>query len=122
MKLQRSIFHAQNSLMYFSSHDWIFDTDNFRNLAKDLCELDKIHFNISYITQGLLEYCSLCMLGGRRYLFKESDDSIMIAFKRLKRFELADRLLKLALFVGLAYVLRSYLQVKWLRHEPVDFN
>ncbi|XP_065078009.1 fatty acyl-CoA reductase wat-like [Ochlerotatus camptorhynchus] len=122
MKLQRSIFHAQNSLMYFTSHDWVFDTDNFRNLAKDLCELDKIHFNIAYITQGLLEYCSLCMLGGRRYLFKESDDSIRVAFKRLKRFEMADRLLKLALFVGLAYVLRSYLQVNWLRHEQLISN
>ncbi|XP_001664118.2 putative fatty acyl-CoA reductase CG5065 [Aedes aegypti] len=120
LKLQRSIFHAQNSLMYFTTHDWVFDTDNFRSLSKDLGEMDKIHFNIAYITQGLLEYCSLCMLGGRRYLFKESDDSIMVAFKRLKRFELADKLLKLAMFVGFAYVLRSYLPDSWLQREAVD--
>lgn len=116
------MFYAQNSLMYFTTHDWVFDTDNFRSLAKDLCELDKVPFSIAYITEGLLEYGSLCMLGGRRYLFKESDDSIKIAFRRFKMFELADRLLKLALFVGLAYVMRSYLLVNWLRREQLASN
>lgn len=117
LKLQRSIFHAQNSLMYFTTHDWVFDTDNFRSLSKDLGETDKIHFNIAYITQGLLEYCSLCLLGCRRYLFKESDDSIMIAFKRLQLFELADWLLKLSMFMGVAYGLRNYLPEEWIRQE-----
>nr|XP_019541935.2 fatty acyl-CoA reductase wat-like [Aedes albopictus] len=117
LKLQRSIFYAQNSLMYFTTHDWVFDTHNFRRLSKDLGELDKIHFDIAYIRQGMLEYCSQCLLGCRRYLFKESDDSIMIAFKRLKIFELVDRVLKWVMFVGVAYVLRSYLATGWLRHN-----
>ncbi|XP_062556217.1 putative fatty acyl-CoA reductase CG5065 [Armigeres subalbatus] len=117
LKVMRSMFHAQNSLKYFVTHDWVFETDNFRNLSKNLCQLDKIQFDISYITQGLLEYCCLCTLGGRRYLFKETDDSIILAFRKLKRFKMADKLLKLALFVGFAYGLRSYLPTNLMEYE-----
>ncbi|XP_055629553.1 putative fatty acyl-CoA reductase CG5065 isoform X2 [Toxorhynchites rutilus septentrionalis] len=108
-KLQRRIFHAQTSLKYFSDNEWLIRTDNFRALARELHDSDRQWFNINYMCDGLVWYYFTCTLGGRRYLFKESDDTIPAAIKKLRRYMMIDRVIKLsAVFAFLKIIYSKY--------------
>ncbi|EDS42239.1 conserved hypothetical protein [Culex quinquefasciatus] len=100
LKLQRKVFDAQMSLKYFTDNEWVFKTDNFRNLAHDLLESDRETFSIAYMCLGMQEYYRRCILGGRRYLMRESDDTIPAAKEKLKRLLMINKIAK-GLFVAL---------------------
>ncbi|XP_062561582.1 fatty acyl-CoA reductase wat-like [Armigeres subalbatus] len=100
LRLQRRIFDATIALEYFIDNEWVFKTDNFRSLDLDLLEQDKESFNISYLKDGLMAYYTICILGGRRYLFKEKDETIPAARKKLFRLYWINKTIQCA-FVGL---------------------
>nr|XP_019555466.2 putative fatty acyl-CoA reductase CG5065 [Aedes albopictus] len=105
LRLQRKIFDATISLLYFTENEWVFKTDNFRGLQVDLLEQDREAFDISYISQGLIPYYADAILGVRRYLFRENDDTIPVARKKMMRFVWMHRAMKYTLFSYISYVI-----------------
>ncbi|EAT43246.1 AAEL005296-PA [Aedes aegypti] len=107
LRLQRRIFDATISLMYFTENEWVFKTDNFRALQSELLEQDRETFDINYITNGLSTYFAVCILGARRYLFKEKDDTIPAAKKKMRRLMWIHGTIKYAFFVFIGYMIFS---------------
>nr|XP_019555467.2 fatty acyl-CoA reductase wat-like [Aedes albopictus] len=105
LRLQRRIFDATISLKYFTDNEWVFKTANFRGLQLALLDQDRETFDINYITKGLVSYYADSIMGARRYLFKETDDTIPAARKKIMRFKWINRVLKYTLFFFLGYLL-----------------
>ncbi|XP_062711331.1 fatty acyl-CoA reductase wat-like [Aedes albopictus] len=105
LRLQRRIFDATISLKYFTDNEWVFKTANFRGLQLALLDQDRETFDINYITKGLVSYYADSIMGARRYLFKETDDTIPAARKKIMRFKWINRVIKYALFFFLGYLL-----------------
>ena len=90
-----SVTHRMHSgfqmLSYFWMKEWIFYTNNTRNLIRYLkCwspnDLDHFNFDVRLVDWKLL-FHNLA-LGIRRYLLKESDDNLPKAKRRLTKFVL----------------------------------
>uniref|UniRef100_A0A1Q3FR42 Fatty acyl-CoA reductase n=1 Tax=Culex tarsalis TaxID=7177 RepID=A0A1Q3FR42_CULTA len=107
LKLQRKIFNAQICLKHFTDNEWVFQTDNFRNLAKDLHETDRETFNISYLRKGTYDYYEGCILGARRYLMKEPDSTIPSATRNMNRLVIIYRTMQAAFFGFILYIINQ---------------
>ncbi|XP_055591104.1 putative fatty acyl-CoA reductase CG5065 [Uranotaenia lowii] len=106
-RLSRKMFYTQIALEYFIKNDWTFKTKNFRNLYHDLLECDRESFSTKYLNIPLSEYYIRCILGGRRYLFKETDDSLPKARRKIKRLKFIDLAAKWITLGSLLMVLYS---------------
>ncbi|XP_058462932.1 fatty acyl-CoA reductase wat-like [Malaya genurostris] len=105
VRLQRKIFYAHISLEYFTSNQWTFITTNFRKLSFALWENDRMNFNTDYLLSSLMEYLQISMLGGRRYLLKQSDDTIPASRRKQRRLILYNQTLKICIIFIVAYIL-----------------
>uniref|UniRef100_A0A2M4AKH7 Fatty acyl-CoA reductase n=1 Tax=Anopheles triannulatus TaxID=58253 RepID=A0A2M4AKH7_9DIPT len=106
LRLNRKIFDAQVSLRYFMNNEWLFVCNNFDQLKELLRGDDKRCFSTEYFTRGTMEYYERAILGGRRYLMKEQDDTIPAAVKKYKRLLVLDLCAKL--IVGLLIIYLIY--------------
>ncbi|XP_052862889.1 fatty acyl-CoA reductase wat-like [Anopheles cruzii] len=106
LKLIRKIFDAQVSLRYFMNNEWFFVNNNFKQLQEVLQDDDKSAFSTSYFLHGMMEYYKRAILGGRRYLMKESDETIPAALKKYKRLLVLDVSVKI--LVGLLFIYWLY--------------
>lgn len=62
---------------------------------------------------GMQEYYRRCILGGRRYLMRESDDTIPAAKEKLKRLLMINKIAKGLFFALLAYILYKMVYVPY---------
>ncbi|XP_049545191.1 fatty acyl-CoA reductase wat-like [Anopheles darlingi] len=106
LKLNRKIFDAQVSLRYFMNNEWLFINNNFKQLQQLLRDDDKRCFSTEYFIDGTMEYYERAILGGRRYLMKEPDETIPAAVKKYKRLLVLDVCVKM--IVGLLIVYLAY--------------
>lgn len=74
---------------------------------------------------GMQEYYRRCILGGRRYLMRESDDTIPAAKEKLKRLLMINKIAKGLFFALLAYILYKTVYVPyfaWKKTLAVRFS
>lgn len=62
---------------------------------------------------GLEEYYSRCILGGRRYLMHESDDTIPAAKEKLNRMMMYNTMIKRLFFALLAFIIYRMVYVPY---------
>ncbi|XP_055612979.1 fatty acyl-CoA reductase wat-like [Uranotaenia lowii] len=105
VKLQRKVFHSMIMLQYFTFNNWNFHTENFRSMDKDLHESDEPLFNIKYIQNGLYEYTDLACLGGRRYIFKDPDESIPKGLEKNRKLYILHIVWQTTLIVSFMYLI-----------------
>ncbi|XP_053686037.1 fatty acyl-CoA reductase wat-like, partial [Sabethes cyaneus] len=115
LKIQRKIMDAHVSLNYFMQNDWTFATKHFRGLSTALLEKDRESFNTDYIRNGLFDYYQTCLLGSRRYMFNEPDDTIPAAKRKLQRYIIFHAILKLSLCCMVGYLLWNKYSNKFIR-------
>uniref|UniRef100_A0A182NNE7 Fatty acyl-CoA reductase n=1 Tax=Anopheles dirus TaxID=7168 RepID=A0A182NNE7_9DIPT len=107
LKLNRKIFDAQVSLRYFMNNEWMFETENFKQLEYTLTDDDRKNFSTDYFVLGMMEYYECAIRGGRRYLLKEPDENIDMALKKYKRLRVLNYLLRGVLAFSIAYCMYS---------------
>lgn len=101
MKLQRNIYTANQALHHFILNNWHFENKNFINLSNDLKATDLKAFYINdFLEYDLILYFRYAVLGARRYLLHEKDDTLPNARKHYLRMKLLDSFLKV-IFIGL---------------------
>ena len=74
---------------YFWTHSWNFHSNNTRNLVNVLkieSPFDAHNLKIDVSLVDWQQFIAKLWIGYRRYLLKESDESIPIAVKRLQKY------------------------------------
>ena len=86
MKLQRRIYAAQFALAPFLLNSWVFKNDKALLLDKDVPLKDRNAFSFDFLDEDVEEYFRCLAVGGRRYLLKESDESLPAARRHRERY------------------------------------
>lgn len=83
MKIQRIVYNTEESLKYFKNNSFKFDNFNFVDLQKSIPEHEKDEFFISERIFNITVMADEAFKIGRKVLLHETDESDVIARKRL---------------------------------------
>jgi len=84
-------------LGYFLMNEWTFKSDNLIALWNRLNQNDQNEFNFDMASIDWRLMAKKSYLGSRKFLLKESEDTIPLARKRMQRLELIKKLMNLIL-------------------------
>ena len=106
LKLQRKMYEANKALSYFVTHNWIIKNDKASKLCSYLRmeDIRAFEFRDCYLYDTIL-IARYNILGYRRYLLKEKDESLPQCRKTYKRFELANNIIKSIPFIIAIYLI-----------------
>ncbi|XP_055597969.1 putative fatty acyl-CoA reductase CG5065 [Uranotaenia lowii] len=105
MKIQRVIFSLTLSVLPVAFNNWTFRADNFKMLENVIHPTDREQFDLAHIQSGMFEFGKICHLGGRRYLVKESDDTVPSARRISQRLERMDRIVSWIFYAVFWYLM-----------------
>lgn len=105
MHIQRKMYEANKALGYFTTHNWIFKNDNFTKLTSNLRAEDfkSFEYKSDFLYDKIL-YCRYAIIGYRRYLMNEKDESIPASRRRYLNIEKINIMIKSIPFVIAFYV------------------
>lgn len=69
--VQKRIYIGLFVLQYFTTRQWDFKTENYRNIYRSLTESEKIMFEMDTEKIDTAIYLKKLILGGRQYCMKE---------------------------------------------------
>lgn len=111
IKAVNKMHQANDMFDFFCSNQWEFQTDNVKKLRELQTLEDRINFNCDIRQINWDEYARLGWIGCRRYILKESDDTIEYAKKRYWYVCLFYQTIKFSLvLLFLGFVLYIYLK------------
>ena len=100
---------AIEALEYFSTREWMWNTDNVSLLYNELTYGDQILYNFSFRQfDDWDSYFENYGLGARKFVMKSDPDTLTACRKKLKKFYLANQLMNI-LFIVIFYFLLSWL-------------
>lgn len=70
---------------FFALHEWKFSCENQISLSKDMSVEDRMKFSTDISKLNWDDYVKTFLLGIRKYVLKESLDSLPLAMKKLNR-------------------------------------
>ena len=73
------------ALGYFSTKNWIFSTNNFLNLRKDILKEDKELFDYDFENVKANEYMEMGIKMGMIYMLKEDEKLLPDSREKLRR-------------------------------------
>ncbi|GLV37043.1 uncharacterized protein CBL_02125 [Carabus blaptoides fortunei] len=90
-RLQTKIFNASFILRYFTFQAWQFAHDKMFDLLERIEETDKSNWNYDYRSADVEIYFRNCMIGTRRYLLNEPDNTLPAARVHYRRMYWLDK-------------------------------
>lgn len=99
--LYKKVRKSMDVVQYFTTHGWLFRTNNVVGLTRELSPKDKQLFNIDMRSLDYQSYWDNYLLGIRKYLFKAKDLEVPKARSQLRRLYVA-RLSLQAILLALA--------------------
>lgn len=84
VKVQKRIYIGLGVLQFFTTRRWDFNSDNFKNIFRNLSPEEKVVFNMNTEDIEEKEYLKDCILGGRQYCLKEPLSTLKKARIQLK--------------------------------------
>ncbi|KAK8780280.1 hypothetical protein V5799_018381 [Amblyomma americanum] len=84
MQRYQKVRERMDVVRYFTTHSWLFRSDNVRGLISDLSPTDKKLFSLDVQNIEWRPYWEQYVLGIRKYLFKAEDDKLPEARRQLK--------------------------------------
>ncbi|GJQ68244.1 hypothetical protein Trydic_g16857 [Trypoxylus dichotomus] len=100
IRVQKKIYHGLELLQFFTTREWMFQSQNFFNLVNDLNPKDKQTFSMDFHQRTVENYLTYCVLGARQYCMKENPKSLWRCRIQLKVLYVVDTLFKLLLLYG----------------------
>jgi fatty acyl-CoA reductase len=106
LKIQRKMYEANKALSYFVTHNWDFKNKNFFKLCTYLRNEDSKSFDYRFIRKyDVILFARQTVMGFRRYLLKEKDDTLPRARKMYRRLKLADDMLTIIPYIVTFYII-----------------
>ncbi|XP_072143729.1 putative fatty acyl-CoA reductase CG5065 [Dermacentor andersoni] len=84
VQLYKNVRKRMDVVQYFTTHGWLFRTNNVVGLARELSPKDKQLFNIDMRSLDWQSYWDHYFLGIRKYLFNAQDSELPNARSRLR--------------------------------------
>jgi len=97
VKMTGKMNYGLEVIKYFTHNEWTFKSDNLIALWSQLNPIDQKEFNFDMASIDWPEMAKKCYLGNRRFLLKETEDTIPSARKRMHRLGLINKLFKFIL-------------------------
>lgn len=105
LSIQRKMYEANKALSYFVTHNWHFRNENFLNLSSRLQPEDVREFEFSNCFYYDMVYTvRYFLLGYRRYLLLETDETLQQCRRNYRRIEIASYFVNL-----IPYIIAFYL-------------
>ncbi|XP_065216788.1 fatty acyl-CoA reductase wat-like [Planococcus citri] len=98
-KLYQGVLEFVDLLAPFSLGEWIIKIGNINEIYSRLSEKDKEIFYCDLDELNIEEYIEIFILGMRRYLAKENDDTLQKAFRKRRRLIILNYVLATVLIV-----------------------
>jgi alcohol-forming fatty acyl-CoA reductase len=109
-------------LQYYANNQWDFDNKHAIIIRARMTEDELKKFKVDAKGVDIYKYFENCILGGRRYLLKQSDDMLPSARRMMKVMWAIDRLCKLFIYGGLLYwLMKKLLPVFFTRDSLEEF-
>ncbi|KAI4470299.1 male sterility protein 2-related [Holotrichia oblita] len=108
IRIQKRIYVGLGLLHFFTLRNWIFKSQNFLSLAKDLNPVDIEIFQMNFHRHSVETYFLHSLLGGRHYCLKENPESLPRCRIQQKVLYIVDKLFKLLLIYGIFCLAWSY--------------
>ncbi|GAB0087094.1 hypothetical protein DMENIID0001_013670 [Sergentomyia squamirostris] len=104
MKLQRRLYITQISLAFFMRQTFDFENKNYMSLLNDLKEGDVDNFSFTYYKDvDHILYFVMCILGARRHIMKQKDDTLPLARRRFAQMIFFRNTLRTILYAMVVY-------------------
>lgn len=105
MAIQRKMYEANKALAYFTTTNFNFKNENFKNLSKMVKAEDVRSFEyVSVFKHDVILLCRMSVLGFRRYLLKEKDETLPATRRHFHKIEIANKVIKSIPYVAAFYV------------------
>nr|CAD7263785.1 unnamed protein product [Timema shepardi] len=126
INIHRRIYVANLALKYFMLNQWRFLNRRFMSLSTFLHQSDVEAFSIDIETPDLTDYFRICLIGGKKYLFKEDMSNIPKARKNIYRLYVLDRIVRVLFFILITlYVVLPFWNAalrQWLKFQDTFFS
>lgn len=120
MKVQRKMFEANKALSYFVTHNWDFKNDNFTKLCTYLRDEDIRDFDYrGDFTFDQIYLLRVSLMGYRRYLLKEKDESLKRERRRYGCQEIVFRVIKYIIYASAFYYCFIYMDLLKSFRDPM---
>ena len=103
--MTKKMDYVSDMLKYFTQHEWTFKCNNLMALNNRLDDEDRKQFDFDMSVLDWQVYIKNCHYGNRRYLLKETDDTIPMAVKRLKIIHMAYTMFKILMAIIIAFLI-----------------
>lgn len=109
INIQKRISDGLKVLQYYTTRKWTFRNENFKKLQQEMNDADKEKFycDVSVIDQQ--EHVLNYILGIRKFILRETLESLPKARINLKRLYFLDKFVKLTFFGAIIYFLISFI-------------
>lgn len=105
LKIQRKMYEANKALSYFVTHNWDFKNKNFFKLCSYLRNGDSKNFDYRFIkSHDVLLNVRQSIMGYRRYLLKEKDETLPKARQMYNRLKLVDDVMSFIPYIVASYI------------------
>jgi fatty acyl-CoA reductase len=90
-------------LEYYANNQWDFDNKHAIIIRARMNKYELTKFKVDAKNVDIYKYFENCILGGRRYLLKQTDDMLPAARRMMLVMKVIDKLCKTIIYGGLLY-------------------
>ncbi|XP_061728061.1 fatty acyl-CoA reductase 1-like [Cydia pomonella] len=107
-RVQRRINKGFEVFEYYTNNQWDFQSDIAQTLRKDLNPREREDYKVDAIGLDISRYFEDCILSARRYILKETDDTIPAAKRHMKVMWCVDVMFRLCFWALMLYWLSGW--------------
>lgn len=121
-RVHERIAKGMEVLQYYANNQWDFDNKHAIIFRSRMNEFELKKFKIDAKNVDIYKYFENCILGGRRYLLKQTDDMLPSARRMMTVMWALDRLCKLVIYGGMTYwLIKNLLPIFFTKETLEDF-
>ncbi|KXJ72562.1 hypothetical protein RP20_CCG017698 [Aedes albopictus] len=111
-RVHRRIANGFEVFEYYANNQWDFDNAGINHLRDQINEEEKVKFKIDAGGVEINEYFENCIWGARRFILKESDESVPAAKRHMRVMWCVDKICKTIIYGAFFYYFGMWLYNK----------
>lgn len=119
-RVHKRIAKGMEVLQYYATNQWDFSNAHAIIIRSKMTEYELTKYKVDAKNVDIYKYFENCILGGRRYLLKQTDDMLPSARRMMTVMWAIDRLCKLFIYGGFLYWLTKKLLPIFFTRENLD--